>query len=179
MAGDDRTGATVMRVTAGLDSGPVALREEASIGAEEDFAALSGKLALLGGELLVRALDLLAAGALELTEQDDGEATYAEKVDAAERRLDPARSAVELARAVRALTPHIGAYLETADGKRLGVRRARPVDVGVRKGEVRAEWGAMLVGCGRGALRLDVVQPPGGRPMAADAYLRGHALPKL
>jgi len=179
MSGDELTGVSVMRVTAGLDSGPVAIREEVAVGAEDDFEALSVKLAELGGELLVRALDLQAAGKLEFEEQDDAEATYAEKIDPAERRLDPARPAEELARAVRALTPHVGAYLETSDGERLGVRRARPVDVGVKKGEVRAEWGAMLVGCGRGALRLDVVQPPGGKPMAADAYLRGHALPKL
>ncbi|HKT82580.1 MAG TPA: methionyl-tRNA formyltransferase, partial [Solirubrobacterales bacterium] len=84
-----------------------------------------------------------------------------------------------LARTVRALTPHVGAYLEVSGGERLGVRRARAVDVGVKAGEVRAEWGALLIGCGRGALRLDVVQPPGGKPMAADAYLRGHSLPKL
>lgn len=179
MAGDDCTGVTVMQVTAGLDSGPVALREEVTIGAEDDFSALSERLAALGGELLVQALDRLASGELEFAEQDDGEATYAEKIEATERRLDPARPATELARAVRALTPHIGAYLETSGGERLGVRRARPVDVGVRKGEVRAEWGAMLLGCGQGALRLDVVQPPGGRPMAADAYLRGHPVPKL
>jgi len=179
MAGDERTGVSVMRVTAGLDSGPVARREEVPIGPEDDFETLSGKLAALGGEMLVGALDMLAAGALGFEEQDDGEATYAEKVDSSERRLDPARSAVELARAVRALTPHVGAYLETCDGERLGVRRARAVDVGVRKGEVRAEWGAMLLGCGQGALRLDVVQPSGGKPMPADAYLRGHPLPKL
>jgi methionyl-tRNA formyltransferase len=179
MAGDELTGVSVMRVTAGLDSGPVAIREEVAVGAEDDFEALSGRLAKLGGELLVRALDMQAAGELELEEQDDDEATYAEKIDPAERCLDPARPAEELARVVRALTPHVGAYLETSDGERLGVRRARPVDVGVKKGEVRAEWGAMLVGCGRGALRLDVVQPPGGKPMAADAYLRGHPLPRL
>jgi methionyl-tRNA formyltransferase len=179
MAGDERTGVTVMRVTAGLDSGPVALREEVPVGPEDDFETLSRKLSELGGELLVRALDLLAGGELEFEEQDDGEATYAEKIAGEERRLDPSRAASELARAVRALTPHIGAYLETGDGDRLGVRRARAVDVGVRKGEVRAEWGALLVGCGQGALRLDVVQPPGGKPMAAEAYLRGHLLPKL
>ena len=179
MAGDERTGVSVMRVTAGLDSGPVASREEVPIGPEDDFETLSGKLAELGGEMLVGALDMLAAGALSFEEQDDGEATYAEKVNSSERRLDPARSAAELARAVRALTPHVGAYLETGDGERLGVRRARAVDVGVRRGEVRAEWGAMLLGCGQGALRLDVVQPSGGKPMPADAYLRGHPLPKL
>jgi methionyl-tRNA formyltransferase len=179
MAGDERTGVSVMQVTAGLDSGPVALREEVSISPEEDFAGLSERLVACGGELLVRAFDLLAEGRLELAEQDDKQATYAEKIAAEERRLDPSRAASELARTVRALTPHIGAYLETGNGGRLGVRRARAVDVGVRKGEVRAESGTMLVGCGQGALRLEVVQPAGGRPMAADAYLRGHPLPKL
>jgi methionyl-tRNA formyltransferase len=179
MAGDERTGVCVMKVVEGLDSGPVALREETPVGPEDDFEALSDKLSGLGGDLLVRALDLLAVGKLEFDEQDEEEATYAEKISAEERRLDPSRAAGELARAVRALTPHVGAYLETADGERLGVRRARAVDVGVRKGEVRAEWGALLVGCGQGALRLDVVQPAGGKPMAVDAYLRGHPLPKL
>jgi methionyl-tRNA formyltransferase len=179
MAGDGRTGVSVMRVTAGLDSGPVALREETGIGPEDDFETLSARLAELGGELLVRALDLQAEGRLELIEQDDAQTTYAEKVDSAERRLDPARPAAELARAVRALTPHVGAYIEIGDGHRLGVRRARPVDVDVRTGDVRAEWGALLLGCGQGALRLEVVQPEGGRPMAADAYLRGHPVPAL
>jgi methionyl-tRNA formyltransferase len=179
IAGDERTGVCIMRLTEGLDSGPVALREEVEVGPEEDFGALSAKLAALGGELLVRSLDLLAQSQLEFVEQDDGEATYAEKIVAEERRLDPTRPAAELARIVRALTPHVGAYLETSAGERLGVRRARAVDVGVKVGEVKAEWGALLLGCGRGALRLEVVQPPGGKPMAADAYLRGHPLPKL
>jgi methionyl-tRNA formyltransferase len=179
IAGDERTGVCVMQVTAGLDSGPVALCEEMGIGPEDDFAALSLRLATLGGELLVRAFDLLAEGKLEFAEQDEDAATYAEKVSSEERRLDPVRPAGELARVVRALTPHVGAYLETSGGERLGVRKARPVDVGVKTGEIRAEWGALLLGCGRGALRLEVVQPPGGKPMAADAYLRGHSLPKL
>jgi methionyl-tRNA formyltransferase len=164
MAGEERTGVCVMQVTAGLDSGPVALCEEMGIGSEDDFEALSSRLATLGGELLVRAFDLLAAGTLEFAEQDDEAATYAEKVTPEERRLDPARPAGELARVVRALTPHVGAYLETSGGERLGVRKARPVDVGVKTGEIRAEWGALLLGCGRGALRLEVVQPPGGKP---------------
>ncbi len=179
MAGDEVTGVSVMRVTEGLDSGPVALIEKAPIGAEDDFAALSSRLAELGGELLVRALDLEARGGLEFTEQDDAEATYAEKIDPAERRLDPARPAVELDRRVRALTPHIGAYLELVEGGRLGVRRARLADVRVGPGELRAESGALLLGCAGGALRLEVVQPEGGKPMEADDYMRGHPLPAL
>jgi methionyl-tRNA formyltransferase len=179
MACDRRTGVCVMRLTAGLDSGPVALRTEVPLGQDEDYEAVSGKLAGLGGDLLVRALELEAGGELEFEEQDEEQATYAEKIDPAERRLDPSRPASELAAAVRALTPHVGSYLETADGERLGVRRARAVDVSVRTGDVKSEWGALLVGCCRGALRLEVVQPPGGKPMPVDAYLRGHSLPKL
>ena len=129
--------------------------------------------------MLVGALNLENEGRLEFTEQDEAAATYAEKIGPAERRLDPARPATELAAVVRALTPHIGAYLEMADGERLGVRRARAVDVSVKAGAVKSEWGTLLVGCCRGALRLEVVQPPGGKPMPVDAYLRGHSLPKL
>jgi methionyl-tRNA formyltransferase len=179
MAGDPRTGVCVMQLVAALDAGPVALRAEVPIGADTEFEALSSTLAGMGGELLVRALNLEVEGRLEFTPQDEAAVTYAEKIDSAERRLDPGRPATELAAIVRALTPHIGAYLETADGERLGIRSARAVDVSVATGSVKSEWGALLVGCCRGALRLDVVQPPGGKPMPVDAYLRGHSLPKL
>ncbi|HET6571464.1 MAG TPA: methionyl-tRNA formyltransferase [Solirubrobacterales bacterium] len=179
MACDRTTGVCVMRLTEGLDSGPVALCEEVRLGPDEDFEALSARLAALGGDLLVRALDLQAEGKLEFSDQDEEGVTYAEKIDPAERRLDPTRPAEELAAVVRALTPHVGAFLETAGGERLGVRRARAVDVSVKTGEVKSEWGALLVGCCRGALRLEMVQPPGGKPMPVDAYLRGHPLPKL
>ncbi|MFT3862957.1 MAG: methionyl-tRNA formyltransferase [Solirubrobacterales bacterium] len=179
MARDAKTGVCVMRLTAGLDSGPVALRAEVPLGEDEDYGTLAAKLAELGGDLLVEALDLLSDGTLSFSEQDEAAVTYAEKIDGGERRLDPTRPAEELAAQVRALTPHIGAYLELAGGERLGVRAARTVDVGVTAGQVKAEWGALLVGCGRGTLRLDVVQPAGGKPMPVDAYLRGHPLPKL
>ncbi len=179
MAGDNRTGVCIMRLTEGLDSGPVALREEVPLGCDEDFQALSERLADIGGELLVKALDLQAAGALEFTAQEEAGVTYAEKIDPAERRLDPSRPATELAATVRALTPHVGAYLETTGDERLGVRKARAVDVSVKTGAVKSEWGALLIGCCRGALRLDEVQPPGGKPMPVAAYLRGHPLPKL
>ncbi len=179
MARDPRTGVCVMRLTAGLDSGPVALRAELPLGPEEDYGTLAPKLAARGGDLLVEALDLLADGTLSFTEQDEAAATYAEKIAPAERRLDPTRPAAELVAKVRALTPHIGAYLELAGGERLGVRSARPVDTAVAAGMVKAEWGVLLVGCGQGTLRLDLVQPAGGKPMPVDAYLRGHPLPKL
>lgn len=179
MARDEKTGVCVMRLTSGLDSGPVALCEETPVEREEDFASLSSRLADLGGGLLVRALDLQAEGALGFTEQDEDRVTYAEKIDSAERRLDPARPAAELAAKVRALNPHVGTYLETAGGERLGVRRAHPVKAEVPGGTLGARDDALVLGCGEGALQLDVVQPPGGRAMPADAYLRGHEPPRL
>ncbi len=179
MAGDRSTGVSIMGLTEGLDSGPVALRKEVRLRPDDDFESVAETLAAIGGDLLVRALNLLAEGELRFEEQDENEVTYAEKIDPGERRLDPLRPATELAAAVRALTPQVGVYIETAGGERLGVRRARAVDVSVRTGEVKSEWGALLVGCCRGALRLDEVQPPGGKPMPVDAYLRGHQLPKL
>jgi methionyl-tRNA formyltransferase len=179
MAQDDTTGVCVMQLTAGLDSGPLALREEVPLDPEEDFASLSARLAELGGNLLVGALDLQAEGALEFVEQDEDGVTYAEKIDPAERRLDPSRPAGELAAKVRALTPRVGVYLETADGERLGVRRARAVVADVPQQTLQARGHALLLGCGEGALQLEAVQPPGGKAMAADAYLRGHEPPRL
>ena len=177
MAGDEKTGVCVMRLTEGLDSGPVALCEETALDPEEDFESLAARLATLGGDLLVRALDLQAEGALEFAEQDEAGVTYAEKIEPGERRLDPDRPAAELAAKVRALTPHVGTYLELGDGERLGVRRAGAVAERVEPGELETRDGALLLGTAEGSLRLDVVQPAGGKPMQADAYLRGHPLP--
>ncbi len=179
MAGDEETGVTIMRVTAGLDSGPITLQERMAIAPDDDFGSLSARLAELGGELIVSTLDLHAAGELSFTEQDDSGATYADKIAPSERRLDLGRPAVELERVVRALTPHIGAFLELDGGARLGVREALAEDGAAPAGDVRVDDGSLLLGCGRGLLRLAVLQPPGRRPMPADAYLRGHPAPRL
>jgi methionyl-tRNA formyltransferase len=177
MAGDAETGVSVMRVTAGLDSGPVALQERIPIGPDEDWGSLASRLAELGGDLLVRALDLREVGELSFSDQDDALATYAEKIAPEDRRLDPARPAGELAATVRALTPHVGAYLELDRGGRLGVRAAVPEDGALGPGELVVTNGELRLGCGDGVLRLAVVQPPGGRPMTAGEFLRGHDVP--
>jgi methionyl-tRNA formyltransferase len=177
MAGDESTGVSVMCVTEGLDSGPVAMQAQTPIEPDDVFDSLATRLALIGGELIVRALDLQGDGRLELTEQDDAEVTYAEKIGPAERRLDPGRPATELARTVRALTPHIGAYLELEDGSRLGVRAAVPEQGAAEPGRIEFRDGSLWLGCSEEVLRLDVVQPPAGRPMPVDAFLRGHPAP--
>jgi methionyl-tRNA formyltransferase len=180
MAGDARTGVSILRVTAGLDSGPVALQEAVAIGEREDFGGLSARLAELAGEVTLRALDLREAERLEFEEQDESHASYARKISPDERRLDPAQPAIELERTVRALNPHIGAYLELDRGRRLGVRGATALSAeGSGAGRLAAAGTSLLLGCMQGQLRLDVLQPPGKRPMPADAYLRGHAVPSL
>jgi methionyl-tRNA formyltransferase len=178
MAGDETTGVAIMRVTEGLDSGPVALVEELKITTEDDYESLSARLAEAGGELLVRALNELEAGKLDFAEQDDARATYAEKISADERHLSPSLEAAELERTVRALTPHVGAFLELENGERLGVRRARSVPSGPESGAIQAGSDELLMGTADGALRLEIVQPPGKNPMSAADFLRGHAHPE-
>jgi methionyl-tRNA formyltransferase len=178
MARDSETGVCVMRVTAGLDSGPVALCEATPIEPEETFGELWPRLARIGGDLIVQAMDHRTANGLEFAEQDDEQATYAEKIEAADRRLDPVSSAADLAANVRALTPHIGAYLELEGGERLGVRVAHVAEGDAPpQGDLVAADGELLLGTADGALALNEVQPPGGRPMKVADYLRGHSVP--
>ena len=179
MAGDQLTGTSIMRLTEGLDSGPVALMAEIPIDPHDYFDGLSARLAAASGELLVRALDMRAAGELEFSEQDESLATYAEKIGPADRRLDPSRDAAELARTVRALNPHIGTHIELEGEKRLGVRRAHVVASGPPQGwiEVDEEHGVLVLGTAEAALALEVVQPPGKKEMPAAEFLRGYPVP--
>ncbi len=177
MAGDEQTGTTIMRVSAGLDSGPIALAEPISIGAEDYHDDVSERLAALGGELLVRALELMEAGELRFSEQDESRATYAEKIAPAERHLDPARPAAELARAVHGLNPHIGTHLELKGGGRLAVRRARAIPDGPPSGMIEQGQRGLILGTSDGALLLEELQAPGKRPVAAAEFLRGNPAP--
>ncbi|MGO9321103.1 MAG: methionyl-tRNA formyltransferase [Solirubrobacteraceae bacterium] len=196
MAGDERTGVSIMRLTAGLDSGPVCLAGVEPIRPDDSYGSLSERLQELGGELLVRALD----ESPPFVEQPQEGVTYAEKLGPADRLLDPARPAVELERVVRALHPHIGARVALADGSLLGVHRAALLDADALEASPSGAVGAgapgrgvadtgppvegapgpvvrdgrLLLACATGVLELLVVQPPGGRAMEASAYLRGH-----
>jgi methionyl-tRNA formyltransferase len=177
MAGDERTGVSIMRLTAGLDSGPVYLTQSESIQAEDTFGSLAPRLERTGGELLIRALDALEHdGSLAFVEQDEQLVTYAEKIVPADRLLDPEKPAVELERLVRALHPHIGARVALADGTLLGVPRAALASDAPASLGVYASGGRLLLGCAGGPLELLEVQPPGKRPMDSGAFLRGHGL---
>jgi methionyl-tRNA formyltransferase len=171
MAGDEQTGVSIMRVTEGLDSGAVCAQEAEPIRPDDDYGTLAARLERLGGELLVRALD----ERLTFVEQDESRVTYAHKIEAADRALDPARTPAELERTVRALWPHIGARVALPGGDFLGVIAARVVDDGggPEPGRVRADGTRLLLGATGGALELTEIRPPGGRPMAAADWLRG------
>jgi methionyl-tRNA formyltransferase len=171
-AGDAETGVAIMEPVAELDAGPVYLIRNEPIHADDDYGSLAERLAALGGDLLVEALDTLPA---PRPQGEDG-VTYAEKIDREERLLDPQLDAASLERRVRALTPHVGTYVEPDGFDRLGVRRvalAAPGD-GPAAGELEVRDGQLLYGTRDGALELIEVQPAGGRPMDAGAWLRGH-----
>jgi len=174
-AGDDLTGVCIMRPIAELDAGPVFLRVPEPILRDDDYGSLAARLAVVGGDLLVGALDERP----EPDPQPEAGVTYADKVGREERRLDPAKAAAELELVVRALSPHIGAWIATDDaGDRLRVLRAVARDIeGVELGCVADRDGKLLFGTARGALELLEVQPPGKRAMPADDYLRGRVRP--
>jgi methionyl-tRNA formyltransferase len=172
-AGDGQTGVAIMQPVAELDAGPVYAVRPEPIDAEDDYGSLSSRLAEIGGELLVEALD---SEADPQPQAADG-VTYAAKIEREERLLDPISDAQALARRVRAFTPHVGTYVEPDGGERLGVRRAVVADGGLQApapGELAARDGRLLYGAAGGALELLEVQPAGGKPMDAAAWLRGH-----
>ena len=181
-AGDTVTGVSIMQPTAEMDAGPVCLLAEEPIRRDDDYGSLSARLAELGGELLVEALERRP----ECDEQPVEGVTVAPKIEADDRRLDPvAACAADLERRVRALAPHIGAWVAlagaTADGSqsddRLGVHAARALEVerAPAPGALAADGDRVLLGCARGVLELLEVQPAGGRRMGAADWLRGAA----
>jgi methionyl-tRNA formyltransferase len=170
MARDHEAGVSIMRVTAGLDSGPVCLRESEPIELEDTYGTLAPRLAALGSEMLVRALD----SDPPCVEQDEALATYADKITPADRLLDPDQPAAALEAVVRALTPHIGAQIALDDGELLGVRQARALPDGPASGVLSLNGPTPILGCASGALELLEVQPPGKRPMSGADYVRGH-----
>ena len=180
MAGDTETGVCVMRMEAGLDTGPVLTREAVPIGACTTAGELHDTLARIGAGLMVRALAGLERGAIEAQVQPKEGATYAHKLTAGEERIDWRKSADEIDRIIRALTPFPGAYFEVASGEgaveRIRVLRASPLQATGNPGEVLGTDG-LRVACDAAALEICEVQRSGKRAMPAADFRRGFSLP--
>jgi methionyl-tRNA formyltransferase len=182
LAGDRRTGISVMRVEREMDAGPVALRAELEIDPDEDAGSLEARLAALCADAIARALDEIAAGRVAFAEQDHSAATFAPKLEPGEARLDWSEPAEALARRVRALAPSPGAWTGLG-GQRLRIlaARAEPGPASDPPGTLRrAAAGerrpSLRIATGAGWLLPTRVQRAGGRAMETDAFLRGFDL---
>lgn len=167
MAGDRQTGVCIMQMEAGLDTGPVLLREALAIGETETTGALHDRLSEMGAGLIVEALGRLDA--LKPEVQPEVGVTYAAKIDKAEAGVDWTRPAQEVARHVNGISPFPGAFVARGGG-RLKLLQARAVDGSGVPGTVLR---GLTVACGSGAVEIMQVQPAGKGAMVAGAWLNG------
>jgi methionyl-tRNA formyltransferase len=177
MAGDAESGVCVMKMEAGLDTGPVGMVERLEIGPDMTSGELHDALAPLGADLMVRALAALGRGALRFTPQPEEGVTYAAKIGNAEAKLNWARPARQVHDLVRGLAPFPGAFAEIDLGK--GQERLKILRTALAGGA--AEPGMLLddegtVACSEGAVKLLQVQRAGGRPVSGAEFLRGARL---
>lgn len=175
LAGDRETGISIMRMEAGLDSGPVLHRITTPVGDEESAGALASRLAELGAAALVDALSLIAAGVARPEPQDAGAVTFAPKIDRESARLDWHRDAGTLARQVRAFDPAPGAWTTHGDTP-LKLFGAAPTPDRGEPGCVLAAGDRLVIGCGDGALAVREAQPAGRTRLAVGDWVRGRGI---
>ena len=177
MAGDEKTGMMVMQMEKGLDTGPVALTAEVPIGPDTTAGALHDTLMEVGAKAMVEAMARLEAGALPLTPQPEEGVLYAAKIDKGETRIDFSRPAKAVHDHVRGLSPFPGAWFEAEiNGRpeRIKVLESTLADGEGAAGTILDEH--LTVACGEGAIRLTRLQKAGGKPLAAEEFLRGTPL---
>lgn len=176
LSGDRTSGVTAMWMDAGLDTGDILLAREVEIAPAETAGSLHDRLARLAPSVLEESLSLIREGRAPRTKQDENSATYAPKLDRGSGRIDWSASAEEIARRVRGLHPWPGcsADLLLSGGRTLTakIHRASAVPGSAAPGEIA---NGLRVGCGGGGLlEIAELQLPGGRPMTAGDFLRGH-----
>jgi methionyl-tRNA formyltransferase len=171
LAGDRQTGVTIMRMEAGLDTGPMLLSRTTPIGAGDTTGVLHDRLSQLGADLILDALDRIAE--LVPVPQPEAGVTYAAKIDKAEARVDWSRRADEVDHLIRGLSPVPGAWCMAGD-ERLKLLRSRVAAGAGPPGQV---MGGLTVACGSGAVEILLAQREGRRPVTAEQLLQGWALP--
>jgi len=177
LAGDEEAGVSIMKMDAGLDTGPVCSQARIAIADGDDAGSLTDTLASLGAETLIAALPEIAAGRARWRAQDEQGATYAPKLAKQETFVDWSRPASELERLLRAFSPQPGAQ-SVLRGERIKLWRAiAEAQRGGEPGMITGTSAAgVVVACGEGALRVTELQRPGGRRLSAGEFLRGMAL---
>lgn len=173
MAGDAESGVAVMKMEAGLDTGPVGLVERVAIGADMTAGELHDRLMIVGADLMGRALAALERGALNFTPQPEDGVTYAAKIDKAETRIDWSKPAKQVHDHIRGMSPFPGAWFEL-DSVRVKVLRSTLAAGAGRPGEVLDDQ--LTIACADGAVRLTEVQKAGSKAMGAADFLRGNEL---
>ena len=181
-AGDDATGVTIMQMEAGLDTGPMLSMETLPISPSDTTAVLHDALAAMGGRMIVEALHKLEQGGLPAVPQPEVGVTYAAKISKEEAALDFSQSAVVLARKVCAFNPFPAASA-TVNGVTIKLWKAQALDVATKgqAGDVLAANAqeGVLIACGEGVLRVEELQKPGGKRLAAAEFLKGFPLDNL
>lgn len=173
LAGDTRTGVTLMQLDAGLDTGPIFTSASTVIGPEETAGDLTDRLATIGAAVLVRWLPAITAGTVTPVAQSDERASTAPKVAPDDRLLGPELDPATFVRSVRALTPAPGAWIRH-DGGRMRIHAAAvAADADLPAGRLDTAGDRLLLGVTGGAVELRQVQPEGKRPMPGIAWARG------
>ena len=173
ITGDGQTGICIMQMAAGLDTGPVLMRQALDIGPQDTTGDLHDRLADIGAQMIVRTLDNLQA--LPPQPQPDLGVTHAAKIDKAEARVDWTRPASEVDRLIRGLSPAPGAWC-MAGTERLKLLRSRAV---AGQGAPGTRLSGLTIACGTGAVEITAAQREGKRPMPAEDILRGATLPDV
>jgi len=178
MAGDDLTGVQVMRMSEGLDEGPVLATATTRIGASDTAGAVHDRLASLGARLLVETLPAIASGqAVEVPQANEG-VTYARKITPAEAHIDWTLPAQQVDRQIRGLSPFPGAWFEAPSSR--GPTRVKALLSGVEDAEGPPGLALdddLLVACGEGAVRLLSLQREGRGRQEAEEFIRGFPVP--
>jgi methionyl-tRNA formyltransferase len=178
MAGDAETGAMVMRMEEGLDTGPIAMADRLAIASDVTTGDLHDELARRGANLMVQALGALERGTLTLTPQAENGVEYAAKISKDETRIDWSKPWRQVHDHIRGLSPFPGAWFELPEASgpvRVKVLRTTKGDGGGKPGTVLDD--KLTIACGDGAVRILQLQRAGGKAMTAEEFLRGTALP--
>ncbi|MGU3399516.1 methionyl-tRNA formyltransferase [Brucellaceae bacterium D45D] len=174
MAGDDESGIMIMKMDEGLDTGPVAMAEKVAITPDMTAGELHDRLSMIGADLMVRALGALERESLALQPQRQDGVIYAAKIDKAEARIDWSKPAKDVHNTIRGLSPFPGAWCEMEINgavERVKLQRSTLAEGQGAPGQVLDD--RLTIACGEGAVRLVTLQRSGGKPLAAQEFLRG------